>query len=405
MTEPTTRPPEEEYEPAEDAPMGVRDEPPREIPRAEPDEEAKAETISAQSPGKDPVRRATLIVLAVVVVLLCWYVVADRVTPYTTQARLHALVVPVAPQVSGLVETVLVTNNQRVAEDDVLFTINTDNFVLQMEAAQADLESARQTVGASTAAVTAAAASLAAAQAGMWQAEQDAVRMRGIREADPGAISERRLQYAEAALATAEANVEAAEANLEKARQDLGRTGENNVRIVQARVAIANAQLNIDRSVVRAPGTGVVTDVRLDTGNFAAAGAPQMTFVATEDLWVQADFTENNLGLLEAGDPVEFIFDARPGEVFTGTVRGTGFGVQIDSAPLGSLPTIENDKNWLRDAQRFPVLVDFDTVNLSALGVRVGSQASVIVYTGRHPLMNFLGRLRIRTATYLSYAY
>ncbi len=405
MTEPTIRPTEEERDLEEGAEMSERDQQPSEIPDSMPEEEPEAETTSAEKPKMDPVRKATLIVLALILVLLCWYLVADRLTPYTTQARLHALVVPVAPQISGLVEQVLVTNNQRVAEGDLLFTINTDNFVLQMAAAQADLEAARQAVGSSTAAVTAAEASLAAAEAGLLRSEQDAFRMRGIREADPGAISERRLQYAEATLTAAEANVGAAEANLEKAKQDLGRAGENNVRIVQAQVAIADAQLDIDRSVVLAPGNGVVTDVRLDTGGFATAGAPQMTFIATDNVWVQADFTENNLGHIEEGDPVEFIFDVRPGEIFDGTVRGTGFGVQIGSAPLGSLPTIENDNNWLRDAQRFPVLVDFDMEHLDEMGVRVGSQASVTVYTGDHPLMNFLGRLRIRIATYLSYAY
>lgn len=405
MTEPTIRPAEKERDLEEGEEMSEEDQQPSEIPDSMPEEEPEAETTSAAKPKMDPVRKATLIVLALILVLLCWYLVADRLTPYTTQARLHALVVPVAPWISGQVEQVLVTNNQLVAEGDVLFTINTDDFVIQMRAAEADLEAAYQAVGASTAAVTAAEASLTAAEAGLLRAEQDAVRMRGIREADPGAISERRLQYAEATLTAAEANVEAAKANLEKAKQDLGSLGENNFRIAQAEVAIADAQLSIDRSVVRAPANGVVTDVRLDTGSFATAGAPQMTFVATDNVWVQADFTENNLGHIEEGDPVEFLFDVRPGEVFDGTVRGTGFGVQIDSAPLGGLPTIENDNNWLRDAQRFPVLVDFDTEHLEELGVRVGSQASVIVYTGDHPLMNFLGRLRIRIATYLSYAY
>jgi len=170
-------------------------------------------------------------------------------------------------------------------------------------------------------------------------------------------------------------------------------------------VAIANAKLNIERATVHAPDDGVVTDVRLDKGNFAASGAPQMTFITVDNLWVQADFTENNLGHIEAGDPVELIFDAQPGKVFNGAVRGTGFGVDVGAAPLGSLPTIENDKNWLRDAQRFPVLVDFDSDHLAELQVRVGSQASVIVYTGSNPFMNMLGRLRIRLATYFSYAY
>ena len=365
----------------------------------------KAEEKVSEPPKKDPVRWWTLVILILMAVLFVWYLLADRFTPYTTQARLHALVVPIAPQISGQVDDVFVTNNQRVAAGDLLFKLNTDTYQLQLEAAEADLQSARQSVGAGQANVAAAEASLNAAIAGRTQAEQDLVRLRGIIAEDPGAISERRVQYAEAALAAAVAGVDAAEANVEKAKQDLGREGDNNVRILQAQVAIANAQLNIDRALVSAPDDGVVTNVRLDRGNFAGAGQDQLTFIAIDDIWVQADFTENNLGHIEAGDPVELIFDAQPGKVFNGAVRGTGFGVDVGAAPLGSLPTIENDKNWLREAQRFPVLVDFETENVGELGVRVGSQASVTVYTGTRPLLNTLARMRMRIAAYLSYAY
>ncbi len=365
----------------------------------------EVEEQATESQKKDPVRRWTFIMLILMSVLFGWYLFADRFTPYTSQARLHALVVPIAPLISGQVDDVYVTNNQRVAAGDLLFRINTDTYVLVLEAAEADLQSARQAVGASKANVAAAEASLKAAEAGETQAEQDAIRMRGIRAEDPGAISERRLQYAEAALASAIANVDAAEANLEKAKQDFGQEGENNVRILQAQVAIANAQLNIDYASVRAPDDGVVTNVRLDRGNFAGAGQAQMTFVAIENIWVQADFTENNLGHIEVGDKVQILFDVLPGRLLEGTVRGTGFGVEVDSAPLGELPTIENDKDWLRESQRFPVLVDFETENVGELGVRVGSQASVTVYTGTHPLLNTVGRLRMRIVSYLSYAY
>jgi multidrug resistance efflux pump len=80
--------------------------------------------------------------------------------------------------------------------------------------------------------------------------------------------------------------------------------------------------------------------------------------------------------------------------------------VSTGNESLGTLPTIENDRNWLRDAQRFPVLVDLEESVLTAgHGIRVGSQVTVIVYTGRHPMMNTLGRLYIRLLSYLTYLY
>jgi len=82
-----------------------------------------------------------------------------------------------------------------------------------------------------------------------------------------------------------------------------------------------------------------------------------------------------------------------------------GFGVDVDDAPLGSLPTIENDRSWLRDAQRFPVVIDFEMPETAGELIKVGSQASVLVFTGVHPIMNTLGRLRMRLESWLTYAY
>jgi multidrug resistance efflux pump len=369
-------------------------------------EEAETEVMPAK-PAKtppDPVRKWTFIILGLCVVLVIWYLVSDRITPFTSQARVHALVVPIAPEVSGTVTSVAVTNNQRVIAGQELFQIDTDRFQFAVETAEASLQSARQATGASTANVEAAEAALSSQRANLLRTEQDARRMRRIWEEDPGAISQRRLESAEASMATAVGQVAAAEANLEKAKQDLGELGELNSRILQARVALDQARLNLERATVRAPEDGVVTGVRVDKGNFAAAGAPQMTFITVHKFWVQADFSENNLGNIKPGDRVELVFDMLPGSVFRGSVSDMGFGVQVDSAPLGSLPTIDNDREWLRESQRFPVRIEFPASQEMSV-LRVGSQVSVIVYTGDNWLFNTLGKLYVRLASYMSYAY
>ena len=354
----------------------------------------------------DPVRRWTFIVLAICLVLLTWYLRADRVTPYTSQARVNALVVPVASEVSGTVTEVFVDNNQQVKAGQEMFQVDIKNYQLAVQTAEANLASARQSVGAAKANVEAAEASVNAAKAVVVRSRQDAIRMRNIREEDPGAISERRLESSEASLATALSKLSAAKANRNKAIEDLGAEGDKNSRILQAQAALDQALLNLERATVRAPEDGVVTGVRLDKGNYAAAGAPQLTFVATHNVWVQADFTENNLGNIDAGDEVEIVFDALPGQVIQGSVREVSFGVAVDSAPLGSLPTIKNDADWLRESQRFTVLVDFKLApGQGDELLKVGSQASVMVYTGEHWISNTLAALLIRLVSILTYAY
>jgi len=364
------------------------------------------ETPTDAKTPMDPVRKWTFILLGACAVLMVWYLIADRVTPYTTQARVHALIVPVAAEVSGTVTDVAVNSNQYVDTGDLLFVVDPERYELAVATAEASLQSAREATGASTANVDAAEAQVGAARASLVRAELDAVRLRRIIEEEPGAISVRRLESAEATLAVTQSQLGAAEANLERARQDLGETGDQNSKVLQAQAALDQARLDLANTSVTAPDSGVVTDVRVDRGNFAQAGAPLMTFLATQDIWVQADFTENNLGNIKPGDKVELVFDALPARVIKGTIRTTGFGVNVDSAPLGSLPTIDNDRNWLRDAQRFSVLVDFELPEASdRLGIRVGAQASVMVYTGNGFLFNTIAKLKMRVVSIFTYAY
>lgn len=354
----------------------------------------------------DPVRKWTFITLAVASLLLIWYLVSDRLAPFTSQARVHALVVPIAPEVSGTVLSVNVKNNQRVKAGQELFRIDPVRYRLAVQTAEADLQSARQSMGASSANVSAAEAALVSAKANLVRSEKDAVRQQRIKEEDPGAISHRRVESAVATFESAQGQLDSAKANLEKAIQDLGMTGEQNSGILQAQSALAQAQVNLDRTILLAPEDGLVTDVRVAKGNYANTSAPQMTFIALDNIWIQADFTENNLGHIQAGNKVHIVFDVLPGEIFTGTIRETGFGVAVDSAPLGSLPTIENNQGWLRVSQRYPVLVDFNLPpGQGTSGLRVGSQASIVVFTGDNSLVNLLARLQIRLNSILTYAY
>lgn len=369
-------------------------------------DETQEQEPAADKTPTDPVRKWTFILLGVALFMMLWYMVSDRITPYTTQARVHALVVPIAPEVSGTVIEVAVGSNQAVEAGDVLFRIDSSRYELGVETAKANLQSARQATGASGANVDAARAQVRSVEASLIRAEQDATRLRRIKEEDPGAISDRRLESAEATYAVTNSQLASARANLERALQDLGETGDANSRILQAQAALEQAEIDLKRTSIVAPADGVVTDVRVDRGNFANAGAPLMTFLATHDIWVQADFTENNLGNIKPGDSVRIVFDALPATIVHGTIRNTGFGVNVDSAPLGSLPTIDNDRSWLRDEQRFAVIVDFELPSAEdRLGIRVGAQASVVVLTGGNFLFNTWAKLRLWFVSLLTYAY
>ena len=161
---------------------------------------------SAAASTRDPVRKWTKIILAACLVLLVYYVIADRITPYSSQARVNALVVPIAAEVSGTVTEVAVSSNQFVEAGDLLFQVDRDRYELAVETAEANLQSARQATGASSANIDAAQAQVVSAQANLLRAEQDVVRLRRIKQEDPGAISDRRVEMAEASFAAAQAH-------------------------------------------------------------------------------------------------------------------------------------------------------------------------------------------------------
>jgi len=132
----------------------------------------------AEAPEKDPVRKWTFIVLGLCIVLTVLYLVADRQTPFTSQARVHAFVVPIAPQVAGNVISVEVKNNDQVESGQVLIRIDPTDYELAVASAEATLQVVKQSIDAGFAGVEAAEASVEAAKASKWRSEQDAVRMR-----------------------------------------------------------------------------------------------------------------------------------------------------------------------------------------------------------------------------------
>ena len=117
---------------------------------------------SAPPPARtaDPVRRWTLAILVLCVLLFGWTLVADRLTPYTSDASVRTFVVRIAPEVSGKVVEVAVHDNQIARTGDLLFRIDPTPFRIAVERAEAKLAAAGQAIGASTAAVDAAQAQL-----------------------------------------------------------------------------------------------------------------------------------------------------------------------------------------------------------------------------------------------------
>jgi multidrug resistance efflux pump len=361
-------------------------------------------------PAADPAKKGIKWVMLLIVLSLAWYLLADRFTPYTQQARVGAFVIPVAAEVAGRVTRVNVRSNQDVKAGDVLFEVDQQPYQIAVDRAHADLESTRRQIGASTAGIASAQASLRAAQANELKARQDNERLEGLYREDRGTISVRLLEVSRASREQAVSQVAAARAEVQRARELEGGSEEDNALLRSAATALSKAELDLSNTQIRARSAGLITDLRTDVGQFATAGSPVMTLIAIHDVWISADMTENNLGLVELDTPVSIVLDAMPGKIFEGRVRSVGYGVSVgQSTAPGSLPSVQNSRDWLRPAQRFPVIIEFSEDSMNTLrdsrAIRAGGQAEVMAFPTQGNPLNLLGRLFVGLMSWLSYAY
>ncbi|MFB2563532.1 efflux RND transporter periplasmic adaptor subunit [Rhizobium sp. IMFF44] len=233
--------------------------------------------------------------------------------PWTRDARLRADVVGIAPDVSGLVSEVLVKDNQAVKKGDVLFRVDRDRFAIALE--QAD-------------------AALASSKAALEQAQRESARQARLGDAAS-------LQQKEQALTTVQQD-EAA-----------------------VRQAIANrelAQLNLDRSEVRATVNGTISNLSLRPGDYVSAGTAKVALIDSDSLRVEGYFEETKLPRIQIGDEV-YIHLMGQAEKLTGHVESIAYGIEDRERTSGSLlANITPTFSWVRLAQRVPVRIALDKV-------------------------------------------
>ncbi len=370
-------------------------------------EKPEAEVSASEAP--EAVKRGGLAIGLVIILSLTWYLASDRYTPYTTQARVQGYVIGAAPKVSGVITEVYVKNNMRVEAGAALFQVDTSQYEIALAKALSDYNNALRQVEAGDAGVDAARANLRASLANLEKAQKDTNRLERLYKEDPGTISTRRLEVSRANLDQSKAAVSASEAAIKQAIDAKGgdSSEEENTILAIARTGVNKAQLDLDNTLVTATDRGEITDLRADVGAFAGAGQAAITLISLNDVWVQAEFTENNLGNIVAGTPVEILFDSLPGQVFDGKIDNIGLGVSAGSSTQpGTLPTIDNNRDWLRASQRFPVVVTFDVTQEDLMvQLRMGGQASVMAYAEGAWITRILGKVYIRFMSIMSYAY
>ena len=357
------------------------------------------------SPPPSPARKIILVVLALLLLIFAYSVIADRFTPYTSQATVDTLLVQVAPEVSGQVLEVGAKDNGPVKKGQLLFRIDPEPYEIALLAAQANLAAAIQGTDVSAADVEAARAQLSKNRVDLAASQKLGKIVTDL--VDENALAKTMGIRARADTAKTQADVSRAEADVKRAIANLGPRGTDNPKVRQALAALSQAQLDMRNTTVIAPADGVVTNLRLSAGQYVNQGQPLLSFIGKGPRWITAAMRENQLGNLAPGDEVMVAFDLNPGKVFRGRVHSIDLGItQGNETPSGQLADVQTVQGWLREPQRFPVRIMLMPDNMEDAGLDVGrngAQANVIVFADEDSILNPIGRLWIRLVSLLSY--
>jgi membrane fusion protein (multidrug efflux system) len=290
-----------------------------------------------------------------------WYLVSSKFVS-TDNAYVAVSSALVTPLTSGAAVSVPVHDTQMVKSGDTLLTIDPQD--ARLAVAQADAA-----YGLALRKVRGYFASLAARQADYDRAKLDYERRAKL--GNSGAVSGDELS-------AAKNNFEAAAAALDgaKALTD-GVDVMTHPEVLAAKTALDVAKLNLDRTVIRAPSDGVVSQLQVQVGQRVQAGAPVMTIVPIADVHVDANFTENQLGAVRDGQTATLTSDFYGSSVpFHGVVAGLGGGT---GAAFAVIPAQNATGNWIKVVQRVPVRITLDPAELKDHPLRVGLSMSASI--------------------------
>ncbi|MCF9125941.1 HlyD family secretion protein [Vibrio parahaemolyticus] len=333
------------------------------------------------------------------VLVFAYFLVADLAMPLTPQAMATRVVTKVAPRVNGQITHLYVANNQEIQKGDLLFQIDPQPYKLAVEKAQLNLQQVIQNNEQLDASITAAKADVEASKIVAEQKIREANRLNTLFSRN--GTSQQQRDDAQSSATAAKANLLAAKARLKELEVSRGELGEANVNVRVAQNQLKQAELNLSYTQVSAEHDGVITNLQLETGAYAAAGTPLIALVS-DQVDIIADFREKSLRHFNRDSRALVAFDSLPGEVFEARITSLDAGVssgQFDAD--GRLATPTDSNRWVRDAQR---LILHLSINEQPQAFPAGARATVQLLPDS-TISGWLARLQIHFLSTLHYIY
>ena len=329
--------------------------------------------------------------------------------PFSTNARIYFPVTPVIPAVKGRVVEVPVATNTPLKQGDVLFRIDPKPYEYLVQQRQASLAEAEQNVAQLKAAHDVALAAVKEATATRNRNKQafdryDTANETARAAGRPLPFPEVEVENRRGLYLASEAALQAAEARAEQARLALmSQIDGVNTAVARIRAELADAQYDLEQTVVRAPTPGFVTQVALRPGMYVLPNPlrPVMSFVHDTERTLAAAFQQNTLQRVRAGDEAEIAFDAVPGRVFKGKVK-----IVVDAIALGQLQATGalQDLGARQPGGRAVAMIDIID-DISGYQIPAGAAGVVAIYTEHFHHVSVMRKILLRMQSWQNYIY
>ncbi len=333
-----------------------------------------ARSATAPAPSIWRRYRRLWVAVGVIVVGVAAYFGGSAVIAYTDDAYVLTDLVPIAPEVAGIVKTVAVRDNQKVAAGDAIAAIDPEPFQLDVDLKQRQVASLEAVVAVKTQTQANDAASIDAAGAALRLAQQQYDRAKTL-SGDQFASQEQfdqatdRLRAAQDRLAQTQ----------NQSQIDLRAIDEAKAQVDVARAQLALAQYNLSRTQLTAPVPGYINNLTLRPGAYAHAGEAIVGVVDATQWRVVANFKENIAASVAPGHRVWVWLDSDPWHFHAGHVQGVGRAIARSETPSQLLPYVAPTTDWIRLRRRFQVTILLDPP-VPEEGLFSGADARVLFF-------------------------
>ncbi len=301
----------------------------------------------------------------------------------TDNAYVQGNVIQITPQIGGTVLAIYADDTDFVKAGQPLVQLDPADAKVSLEQAEANLAQTVRQVrtlyannGSLAAQINLRQADVAKAQSEIARATDDLNRRQAL--VGNGAVSKEELNHAQTQLDNARSALAAAQAGVTAAREQLasnetmteGTSVEQHPSVQAAAAKVREAWLASQRVALPAPVDGYVAKRTVQLGQRVAAGAPLMSIIPLNQVWVDANFKESQLRQIRLGQPVKLTADLYGSKVeYKGTVAGLGAGT---GSAFALLPAQNATGNWIKVVQRVPVRVTLDPKQIATNPLRVG---------------------------------